>query len=330
MKKVHYPFTALVGQEKLKKALILNVINPALSGVLIRGEKGTAKSTAVRALAEILPLIQVVEGCPYHSDPEQPDLLSPVAKEQLAANGKLAVSKRKIAVVELPISATEDRVVGTIDLEHALKHGQKKVEPGILAAANRGILYVDEVNLLDDHVVDVLLDSAAMGVNTIEREGISFSHQARFTFVGTMNPEEGELRPQLLDRFGLCVTIEGLRAPEDRVEIIRRRMAFEANPEGFVEKWKAESDAISKRIADAIALLPSVEVEDAILDTIVRRSLDAGVDGHRSDIVMLKACKTIAAWNGRSKVEASDVDEAADLALAHRMRRQPFEEMLQK
>jgi len=328
MKKIQYPFAALVGQEKMKKALILNVINPALSGVLIRGEKGTAKSTAVRALAEILPEIEVVEGCPYQSDPQLPELYSPVARE-LAASDELAVMHRKIHVVELPISATEDRVVGTIDLEHALKHGQKKVEPGILAAANRGILYVDEVNLLDDHVVDVLLDSAAMGVNTIEREGISFSHQARFTLVGTMNPEEGELRPQLLDRFGLCVTIEGLRKPEDRVEIIKRRMAFEADPEAFVKQWQAESEALSKRIADAIALLPEVAVEDAVLDAIVKKSLETGVDGHRSDIVMLKACKTLAAWHGKEQVDLKLVDEAAELALAHRMRRQPFEDLLE-
>ncbi len=329
MKKNQYPFTAIVGQEKMKKALILNVINPGLSGVLIRGEKGTAKSTAVRALAEILPEIKVVEGCPYQSDPDKPEFYSPYVREQLAAGNELKRFERKISVVELPISATEDRVVGTIDLEHALKHGQKKVEPGILAAANRGILYVDEVNLLDDHVVDVLLDSAAMGVNTIEREGISFSHQAWFTLVGTMNPEEGELRPQLLDRFGLCVTIEGLREPEDRAEIIRRRIAFEENPDGFIKKWSAESERMATQITAAIELLPNVAVEDSLLDKIVKRSLETGVDGHRSDIVMLKASKTLAAWHGRTEIEESDIAEAAELALAHRMRRQPFEDVMQ-
>lgn len=330
MKKTQYPFAAIVGQEKMKKALILNVINPGLSGVLIRGEKGTAKSTAVRALAEILPEIKVVDGCPYQSDPENPDSFSPYVRELLAAGTKIRQHTRKIKVVELPISATEDRVVGTIDLEHALKHGQKKVEPGILAAANRGILYVDEVNLLDDHVVDVLLDSAAMGVNTIEREGISFSHQARFTLVGTMNPEEGDLRPQLLDRFGLCVTIVGLRNPDDRVAIIRRRMDFEADPEGFVEQWKPESERIAGQITAAIKLLPQVETNDALLEKIVQRSLQTGVDGHRSDIVMLKACKTLAAWHQRTTVEEEDIEEASELALAHRMRRQPFEEMNRK
>ncbi|KAF0096068.1 MAG: magnesium chelatase subunit I [Puniceicoccaceae bacterium 5H] len=328
MKKTPYPFAAIVGQERMKKALILNVIHPGLSGVLIRGEKGTAKSTAVRALADILPEIAVVEGCPFQSDPDQPDLYSPHVQEQIAEGHALRRIQRKIRVVELPISATEDRVVGTIDLEHALKHGQKQIEPGILAAANRGILYVDEVNLLDDHVVDVLLDSAAMGVNTIEREGISFSHQARFTLVGTMNPEEGELRPQLLDRFGLCVTIEGLREPEHRVEIIRRRMAFEANPEGFTAQWALESERLTQRIAEASQRLPQVEAGDDVLEQIVRRSLEMGVDGHRSDIVMLKASKTLAAWHERTEVTADDIAEAAELALPHRVRRQPFEELI--
>ena len=325
MKKNTYPFASIVGQEKMKKALILNVINPSLSGVLIRGEKGTAKSTAVRALVEILPEIEVVEGCPYQSDPDKPEFYSPYVNDLISKGEELKRQSRKISLVELPISATEDRVVGMIDLEYALKHGQKKVELGILAAANRGILYVDEVNLLDDHVVDVLLDSAAMGVNTIEREGISFSHQARFTLVGTMNPEEGELRPQLLDRFGLCVTIEGLKKPEDRVEIIKRRMAFEKDPGAFVKQWATESEKITKQINTASELLPSVEADESILDEIVQRSLDTEVDGHRSDIIMLKASKTLAAWHGRTQVQPEDVQEAAELALAHRIRRQPFE-----
>ncbi|MBN2068111.1 MAG: ATP-binding protein [Opitutales bacterium] len=327
MKKVTFPFTAIVGQEQMKQALILNVINPGLSGVLIRGEKGTAKSTAVRALAEILPEIEVVDGCPYQSDPHKADSLSPYCRELLEKGENLKSHFRKITVTELPISATEDRVVGTLDLEHALKHGKKKVEPGILAAANRGILYVDEVNLLDDHVVDVLLDSAAMGVNTIEREGISFSHQARFTLVGTMNPEEGELRPQLLDRFGLCVTIEGLRDPKQRIEVIQRRMAFEADPEAYVISCRKDSEALTERIRKAIELLPSVNVGDEMLDDIVHRSLNAGVDGHRSDIIILKTAKTLAAWRGRIQVESVDIDSAADLALPHRMRRKPFQEI---
>ena len=228
-----YPFTAIVGQEKMKLALMLNVVNPSLSGVLIRGEKGTAKSTAVRALADILPEITVFAEDPFHLDPEEEmDAYAEIRRITQGHHAEVRpeVIKRKVRVVELPVGATEDRVVGTLDLEHALKKGEKRIEPGILAQAHRNILYVDEVNLLDDHVVDVLLDSAAMGVNTIEREGVSFSHPARFTLVGTMNPEEGELRPQLLDRFGLCVNIEGIHTAEDRVAIMERRAAFDLDP----------------------------------------------------------------------------------------------------
>jgi len=323
-----YPFVAIVGQEQLKKSLILNVINPALSGVLIRGEKGTAKSTAVRALADLLPEIEVVEGDPFQSDPADPKTMAPDVLARFAAGETLPVRRRKVRVVELPISATEDRVVGTLDLELALKEGRKKIEPGLLAAANRGILYVDEVNLLDDHVVDVLLDSAAMGVNTIEREGISFSHPARFTLVGTMNPEEGDLRPQLLDRFGLCVHVEGLNTPEQRVEVVKRRAAFEADPAAFAELWAEETAKLREAVAVAIRRCPRVAAEDAILYNIAERSLKLGVDGHRSDIVMLKAAKALAAWAGRDEVAPADVDEAAGLALAHRMRRRPFEDIL--
>jgi Mg-chelatase subunit ChlI len=326
--RIPYSFVAIVGQERMKKALILNVINPGLSGVLIRGEKGTAKSTAVRALAELLPEITVVDGCPFQCDPNDTDHLCQYCRANLAAGEKLASHRRKVQVVELPISATEDRVVGTMDLEHALKEGEKKIEPGILAQAHRGILYVDEVNLLDDHVVDVLLDSAAMGVNTIEREGISFSHQARFTLVGTMNPEEGELRPQLLDRFGLCVNIEGLRDPAQRVEVVKRRSKFEGNPAGFAEKWVHESDKLAQEIVAATERYPEVVVDDTVLHAIAVRSLEAGVDGHRSDIIMLKAAKTIAAMHGRTTVEDANIEEAAELALPHRVRRRPFDEIL--
>jgi magnesium chelatase subunit I len=323
-----YPFVAIVGQEALKKALILNVIDPGLSGVLIRGEKGTAKSTAVRALAALLPEIDVVEGCPFQSDPHDRRAMAPDVRARFDAGECLSIQRRRIRVVELPISATEDRVVGTLDLEHALKEGAKRIEPGLLAAANRAILYVDEVNLLDDHVVDVLLDSAAMGVNTIEREGISFSHPARFTLVGTMNPEEGELRPQLLDRFGLCVHVEGLTTPADRVEVVKRRAAFEADPEAFTARWGEETAALGADIAAAMARRPGVEADDAILLDIAGRSLAMGVDGHRADIVMLKTAKALAVWHGRETVTADDVDEAATLALPHRMRRRPFEDVV--
>lgn len=323
-----YPFVAIVGQETLKKSLILNVVNPALSGVLIRGEKGTAKSTAVRALVDLLPEIDVVDADPFQSDPADPKTMSPDVRKRFDAGETLPVRRRKVRVVELPISATEDRVVGTLDLEHALKEGRKTIEPGILAAAHRGILYVDEVNLLDDHVVDVLLDSAAMGINTIEREGISFSHPTRFTLVGTMNPEEGELRPQLLDRFGLCVQVEGLKTPRERVEVVKRRAAFEQDPTGFVADWAAETETLRMAIAAAIAVFPNVAVSDDALFDIADRSLKVGVDGHRSDIVMLKAAKALAAWSGRDAVTAADIDEAAELALAHRKRRRPFEEII--
>lgn len=328
LQRIPYSFVGIVGQEKMKKALIMNIINPGLSGVLIRGEKGTAKSTAVRALAELLPEISVVKGCPFQCDPDYIVHLCSFCKAKIAAGESLESYNRKVQVVELPISATEDRVVGTMDLEHALKEGEKKIEPGILAQAHRGILYVDEVNLLDDHVVDVLLDSAAMGVNTIEREGISFSHQARFTLVGTMNPEEGELRPQLLDRFGLCVTIEGLRDAKERVEVIRRRSAYEADPAGFASRWSIESGRLASEIVAASQRYSKVVADDEILYAIAVRSLEAGVDGHRSDIIMLKAAKTIAAMHGRNSVVTDDIDGAAELVLPHRLRRRPFDEIL--
>jgi magnesium chelatase subunit I len=234
---------------------------------------------------------------------------------------------RGIRVVELPVGATEDRVVGTMDLEHALKKGEKQVEPGILAAAHRGILYVDEVNLLDDHVVDVLLDSAAMGVNTIEREGVSFSHPARFTLVGTMNPEEGELRPQLLDRFGLCVQIEGIQDAGDRVAIMERRAAFDEDPISFGAAWEEASRNVVERIERAIDLYPKVTITRDLLFNIAQCCLDVGVDGHRGDIIILKTAKTLAAWNGRNEVEKADIDSAAELALPHRVRRQPLMEI---
>jgi magnesium chelatase subunit I len=327
-----YPFAAIVGQEKMKLALILNIINPTLSGVLIRGEKGTAKSTAVRALARILPAIPVIRECPFQlSEGEADGVCRECARidcsRAVLNHEPMEIHTRGIRVVELPVGATEDRVVGTMDLEHALKKGEKQVEPGILAAAHRGILYVDEVNLLDDHVVDVLLDSAAMGVNTIEREGVSFSHPARFTLVGTMNPEEGELRPQLLDRFGLCVHIEGIQEAGDRVAIMERRAAFDEDPETFGAAWEAESAGVVERIERAIALYSKVTIARKLLFTIAECCLDVGVDGHRGDIIILKTAKTLAAWNGRDQVEKADIDNAAELALPHRVRRQPLMEI---
>src|SRR5919112_5268686 len=233
-----YPFTAIVGQERLKRALLLNAINPRVGGVLIRGEKGTEKSTAVRALARLLPLQKVVADCQSGDPPDDPQRMCDSCYARRMAGGPLPAAERPTRLVGLPVNASEDRVVGSLDLEHALAEGQRRFEPGLLAEANRGILYVDEVNLLDDHLVDLLLDAAAMGVNTVEREGISVSHPARFILVGTMNPEEGELRPQLLDRFGLVVEIGGLRDIDDRIAIIERRMAFEAAPDEFAEEWQ--------------------------------------------------------------------------------------------
>lgn len=327
-----YPFVAIVGQEKMKLALVLNVVNPGLSGVLIRGEKGTAKSTAVRALADVLPEIDVFADDPFQLSPEnESDIhleISRVLEISVAdAADQPQTLKRKVRVVELPVGATEDRVVGALDLEHALKKGEKRVEPGLLAAAHRGILYVDEVNLLDDHVVDVLLDSAAMGVNTIEREGVSFSHPARFTLVGTMNPEEGELRPQLLDRFGLCVNIEGIASADDRVAVMERRAAFDDNPDAFARLWETESRELAARILKAKELYPQVSCDRSLLYEIARYCLDVGVDGHRGDIVILKTAKTIAAYEGRPEVRSDDIQTAAELVLPHRVRRQPLMEI---
>src|ERR1041385_7052116 len=247
-----YPFTAIVGQESMKLALILNAIVPTIGGVLIRGEKGTGKSTAVRALARLLPEHDVVEGCHFGCDPNDREALCADCRARLKAAGALPQNKRRMRVVELPINASEDRDVGTIDIEAALRSGAKRFEPGVLAEANRNILYVDEVNLLDDHIVDVLLDAAAMGVNVIEREGVSFSHPSRFILVGTMNPEEGELRPQLLDRFGLCVDVEGIRDLDRRVEIVEQRASWESDPAGFYERHAPGEKEIRSRIAEGI------------------------------------------------------------------------------
>ncbi|MDM7919548.1 MAG: putative cobaltochelatase [Methanosarcina sp.] len=319
-----YPFTAIVGQERMKKALVLNLINPKLGGVLIRGEKGTAKSTAVRALANLLPEIEVVEGCKFKCSPENRNELCEECLEKLK-DGSLRVSRIKMKVVDLPVSATEDRVVGTLDIEHAIKKGEKRFEPGVLAMAHRGILYVDEINLLDDHLVDVLLDSAAMGVNTVEREGISYSHPANFVLVGTMNPEEGELRPQLLDRFGLCVDVKGINDVSRRVELIKYRLSYEADPEAFAANWQAAETELCGQILNAKKLLSEVRISDDMLELISQICVDMGVDGHRADITMMKASITLAAFNGRTDVYEEDVKEAAELVLSHRMRRKPFD-----
>lgn len=321
-----YPFTAIVGQEDMKLSLILNVINPALGGVLIKGEKGTAKSTAVRALAELLPAMNAVHGCKFHCNPQDNNQLCDDCMAILQNGEALPKETVKMRVVELPVSATEDRVVGTLDIEHAIKHGEKKFEPGILALANRNILYVDEINLLDDHVVDVLLDAAAMGINTVEREGVSYSHPARFVLVGTMNPEEGDIRPQLLDRFGLSVVVTGEHDPEQRVEVIKRRLAYEQDADAFIAQYQTEQEELAAKIIKAGELLPMVKIADKLLNTVAKLAVELGVDGHRADITVIKTALTIAAFYARTQVEMEDVKQAAKLVLPHRMRRRPFEE----
>jgi magnesium chelatase subunit I len=315
-----FPFTALVGQEEMKGALVLNAINPAIGGVLIRGEKGTAKSTAVRALARLLPELEVVADCPYGCPPEQPEVQCADCRARVAKGEKLPRAKRRMRVVELPINASEDRVVGTIDIEAAIKQGERRFEPGVLAQANRNILYVDEVNLLDDHLVDVLLDAAAMGVNVVEREGISVWHPARFILVGTMNPEEGELRPQLLDRFGLCVDVTGIRDIEQRVEIVQRREQFEEDPDAFVSSYEATEQAEADRIAQAILGLPRVEVDRDMLVAIAALGIELDVDGHRADLTTRKAAQALAAYEGRPRVGLPEVEMVAPMVLAHRVK----------
>lgn len=322
-----YPFSAIVGQERLKRALLLNAVNPRVGGVLIRGEKGTAKSTAVRSLARLLPDIAVVADDPYNSSPSMPALMSNDVRARFDAGEELATAVRPTPLVELPVAASEDRVVGSLDLEHAITEGQRRFQPGLLAQANRGVLYVDEVNLLDDHLVDILLDAAAMGVNTVEREGISITHPARFILVGTMNPEEGELRPQLLDRFGLVVEISGITEISGRVAVVQRRMQFDADPDAFLEQWHPEEQRLAERIVTARALLPAVQLTASDLATVAALVLELGVDGHRADLAILETARTLAAWAGRTSLAIDDIRMAAELALPHRMRRQPFTEV---
>src|SRR5947209_2673963 len=315
-----YPFTAIVGQESMKLALILNAIVPTIGGVLIRGEKGTGKSTAVRGLARLLPEHDVVEGCHFGCDPTDREALCADCRMRLQAAGMLPHHKRRMRVVELPINASEDRVVGTIDIEAALRTGQRRFEPGVLAEANRNILYVDEVNLLDDHLVDVLLDAAAMGVNVVEREGVSFSHPARFILIGTMNPEEGELRPQLLDRFGLCVDVEGIRDPDERVLIAERDAAFKRGDHEFVNEFAAADHNLSRALGEAIAAVKNVRISAGQARLISSICVEADVLGHRADVVIDHAARALAAYRRHISPTREDIYDAATLALAHRAR----------
>ncbi|MFD7495794.1 putative cobaltochelatase [Streptomyces sp. NPDC059832] len=316
----HFPFTAVVGQQDLQLALLLNSVAPNIGGVLVRGEKGTAKSTAVRALSALLPGVDVVSGCRFSCAPASPDPACPDGPHE-AGTGV----SRDARMVELPVGASEDRLVGALDIERALAEGVKAFEPGLLADAHRGILYVDEVNLLHDHLVDLLLDAAAMGASYVEREGVSVRHAARFLLVGTMNPEEGELRPQLLDRFGLTVEVAASRETDQRVEVVRRRLAYDDDPAAFAAGWADEEDALRARIVAARALLPEVRLGDAALRQIAATCAAFEVDGMRADIVMARTATALAAWAGRTDVLAEDVRQAALLALPHRRRRNPFD-----
>ncbi|MFE3787735.1 putative cobaltochelatase [Streptomyces goshikiensis] len=315
-----YPFTAVVGQTDLRLALLLNAVSPAVGGVLVRGEKGTAKSTAVRALSALLPQVDIVPGCRFSCAPGAPD---PVCPDGPHEPGPGAV--RPARMVELPVGASEDRLVGALDIERALAEGVKAFEPGLLADAHRGILYVDEVNLLHDHLIDLLLDAAAMGASYVEREGVSVRHAARFLLVGTMNPEEGELRPQLLDRFGLTVEVAASREPAQRVEVVRRRLAYEDDPAGFATRWAGDEHEVRARVVAARALLPKVSLGDTALLQIAATCAGFEVDGMRADIVMARTATALAAWAGRTEVRKEDVRQAALLALPHRRRRNPFD-----
>lgn len=321
-----YPFTAIVGQERMKRALILNAVDQRIGGVLIRGERGTAKSTAARAMAALLPEIEVFADSPFNDDPNEPLTWSDWVKERIAQGIELKVVRRRISFIDLPVSATEDRVVGTLDIEKAIQRGERVFEPGVLAAANRGLLYIDEVNLLDDHVVDLLLDSAAMGVNVVEREGISFAHPARFILVGTMNPEEGDLRPQLLDRFALSVDISGIRDARERVLIMERHLAFEADPDAFYQQWLPKEQELSRRIEQARALVDKVTYTSRDLLAIAGLTASLNVEGHRADLVILKTARAHAAFENRTAISERDIALAAELALPHRIRQGPFQQ----
>ncbi|MFJ6382103.1 putative cobaltochelatase [Kitasatospora sp. NPDC092039] len=320
MTDVRYPFTAIVGMADLRLGLLLNAVSPAVGGVLVRGEKGTAKSTMVRALAGLLPSIATVDGCRFACDPGAPDPQCPDGPHAPPSS-----TERPSQLVELPVGVAEDRIVGSLDLERALAEGVKAYEPGLLARAHRGVLYIDEVNLLQDHVVDLLLDAAAMGRSYVEREGVSVRHAARFLLVGTMNPEEGELRPQLLDRFGLTVEIAATRDPAERAEVVRRRLAYDTDPAGFAARFAEDERALAERITAARELLPEVELTDVALRQITAVCAAFEVDGLRADIVMARTAVALAAWDGRTEVLEEDVRTAARLALPHRRRRNPFD-----
>jgi len=321
-----FPFSALVGQEALKTALIVNAIDPSIGGVLIRGQKGTGKTTAVRSFRSVLPAIRVVKGCVYHCPPDNEAEMCETCRQRYEKGEPLEEETIPVPLVDLPLNATEDRIVGTLQLEAALYEGTRKFEPGLLAAANRGILYIDEVNLLEDHLVDLLLDAAATGVNRVEREGVSYTHPARFILIGTMNPEEGELRPQFLDRFGLCVQVATLSSEKDRAEIVRRKIQFESDPMRFVAGWEEEETLLARCILAAQKRLSRYTVSDETLTEIVRLARHAGTAGHRAEITIFKTARALAAFTEEEEIRREHIREAARLVLPHRIELGPFQD----
>jgi magnesium chelatase subunit I len=320
-----FPFTAIVGQEEMKLSLILNVIDPKIGGVMIMGDRGTGKTTTIRALVDLLPEIEVVENDDYNSDPNNLELMSEETQKKFIKNEKITTKKIKTPMIDLPLGATEDRVCGTIDIEKALTDGTKTFEPGLLAKANRGILYVDEVNLLDDHLVDVLLDSAASGWNTVEREGISIKHPARFILVGSGNPEEGELRPQLLDRFGMHAQIRTVKDPELRVKIVEQRALFEQNPSDFRTNYNQAQEELANKIIEAQKKINKIEISHEDQIKISQICSELNVDGLRGDMVTNRAAKAFVALEGRDKITPKDIFTVITLCLRHRLRKDPLE-----
>ena len=320
-----FPFSAMVGQEEMKLALLIAAVDPAIGGVLILGDRGTGKSTAVRALAALLPQMAAVVDCPYGCDPADTAAHCEACRTR-AATGKLKVATVPVPVVDLPLGVTEDRVVGALDLERALTRGEKAFEPGLLARAHRGFLYIDEVNLLEDHIVDLLLDVAASGENVVEREGLSVRHPARFVLIGSGNPEEGELRPQLLDRFGLSVDITTPTDLPTRIDVVRRRDAFERDPAAFLAKWSKEDARIRRRIAAARAVLPSVEMPDAVLERAAALCMKLGTDGLRGELTLMRAARALASLEGAEAAGEDHLRRVAGPALRHRLRRNPLDE----
>ena len=322
-----FPFTSVIGQEEMKLALLLNVIDPRIGGVMIMGDRGTGKSTTIRALADLLPAIEVVEGDPYNSSIDDPDLQSNDVRERIENGSDIKKGEKQVPMVDLPLGATEDRLCGTIDIEKALSEGVRAFEPGLLAKANRGLLYVDEVNLLDDHLVDVLLDSAASGWNTVEREGISVRHPARFVLIGSGNPEEGELRPQLLDRFGMSVEVRTVREAKLRVQVVDQRTAFDNDPEAFSDSVQKNQASLQQKVINAQNLLNEVNIDEDLRLRISAVCGELDVDGLRGDIVSNRAARALAAFEGRREVTEEDIARVVSTALRHRLRKDPLEQV---